>query len=503
MSITCTILTPGRVDEYGRVLSVGQSYTGPDELVLSMQAAGVARIVSYPYARSEALLTHAEDHKSLGIPTDRYKGRAPIPLVGGDRLSLSDVTIVGGSPSVSVETDLKGRKRLKIVTGSGTTAQLSFPGLVNCYFGGDAYISLQGDYESGLQAINCYFAPGPTVATNYVLSGAINFVAAVANQYLQPGTGYEPFTWRTGKKNNSITGSITYPFIAGSHRIDIVPRAATVATVYLYAIGVGTKNEKGRCFVIVDDGLSSCFSRCAPLFNEVGIPVTASIIAALSGSSALYPGVDVLADFVSAGNIVVPHGPNQGSASGNLISNFATNEERVSDMNRSRDWIVENGLQTPNYDKVYVWPQGAYQSFAGDLSLLYLAAENGYEVGRCSSTINPIVQYNADAVTSNQRLCLPYSTHGWAGTTAGQVALTTALTDAITNAATYGTDIFVTFHDIVLDSTPDGSMDTNKCRVSDLLTIRTAMTDAKTAGTLEFPVLTDLVNTYRQGLFNR
>ncbi len=77
------------------------------------------------------------------------------------------------------------------------------------------------------------------------------------------------------------------------------------------------------------------------------------------------------------------------------------------------------------------------------------------------------------------------SPHGWAGTTAGQVALTTALTDAITAAATYGTDIFVVFHQIVPDSTVDGSMDTSKCRVSDLLTIRTAITTAVDAGTLE------------------
>lgn len=49
MSLTCTILVPGRTDEYGRSLTVGQEYTGPDELVKSMHFARVAYIEGFPY----------------------------------------------------------------------------------------------------------------------------------------------------------------------------------------------------------------------------------------------------------------------------------------------------------------------------------------------------------------------------------------------------------------------------------------------------------------------
>lgn len=49
MSLTCTILLPGRADEYGRRLTVGQTYTGPDDLVSSMHFAKVADIPGFPY----------------------------------------------------------------------------------------------------------------------------------------------------------------------------------------------------------------------------------------------------------------------------------------------------------------------------------------------------------------------------------------------------------------------------------------------------------------------
>lgn len=407
-------------------------------------------------------------------------------------MDISEVTIVSGSPTLSVETDSAGRKRLKVVTGSGTAAQISFSGMANCYFGGDAYVALQGSYEDGLQSMTMYFAPGATIATNYVLSGAINFAAAVTNPYQQPGDGSQPFVWRTGKKNNSVTGSITYPFTVGSHKLVITPRAATVATVYIYGVGIGVKNQKGRCFVIADDGNTSWMTIGAPLFNDSGIRTTGSIIASAVGLSASYANLNQWKSYAGAGNAVVAHGPNGAAYDSNLIAGFSTNAERLADMEISRDYIFDNGLQSQFCDRCYVWPQGAYQSSVGDVSLLDGAMSAGFTLSRCSALINAIVQYNADAVTKYQRMALPNSTHGWAGTTAGQVALTTALTDAITAAATYGTDIFVTFHQIVPDSTADGSMDSTKCRVSDLLTIKTAITNAVTAGTLECLTLPEI-----------
>lgn len=466
----------------------GQQHADLNDAVEAMQLRmGIDGVVG-----ASEKLRHAAEHAEMDVRGVPSKSRAATPVFGGETMDIAAVTIVSGSPTLSVETDASGRKRLKVVTGSGVAAQISFAGAANAYFGGDAYVALQGSYEDGLSSMTMYFAPGATIATNYVLSGAINFASAVVNPYQQPGAGNYPFVWRTGKKNNSITGSITYPFTVGSHKLVITPRAATVATVYIYAVGIGAKNPKGRCFVIADDGNTSWLTVGAPLFNDAGIPTTGSIIASAVGLSALYATSEQWKSYVGAGNAVVAHGPNGAGYDTNLISAFATNAERIADMEISRDYIFANGLQTENCDLCYVWPQGAYQTSSGDVSLLDDALASGFKLSRCSAVINPLVQYNADMATKYQRLTLPYSTHGWAGTTAGQVALVTALTDAITNAATYGTDIFVTFHQVVPDSTVDGSMDATKCRVSDLLTIRTAIANAVAAGTLETPTMPEI-----------
>lgn len=441
---------------------------------------------------NDTLTRHMAQHISIGDFQSRKSSRAPFPVFGGPAMSISDITIVSGSPTLSVETDSQGRKRLKVVTGSGVAAQIMFSGAQGVYFGGDAYVALQGSYEDGLSAMSMYFTPDASYASNYVLTGAINFASAVVNPYQQPGAGSHPFIWRTGKKNNAITGSISYPFTIGLHKLVITPRAATVATVYIYGVGIGAKNPKGRCFVIADDGNTSWLTIGAPLFNADGIRTTGSIIASTVGLSATYANLNQWKSYAGAGNAVVAHGPNGAAYSTNLISAFSTTAARLADMEISRDYIFANGLQSEDCDRCYVWPQGEYQTVSGDTSLLDAAIGAGFTLARCSALINSLVQYNVDAATQYQRLALPYNTHGWAGTTAGQVALTTALTDAITAAATYGTDIFVTFHQIVPDTTVDGSMDSTKCRVSDLLTIKTAITNAVAAGTLECLTLSDI-----------
>lgn len=67
MSIACTILTPNRVDEYGRPLYVGQEYVGPDDLVKSMHFAGAAKIKDFPYETDTALETHLNEHATIGV----------------------------------------------------------------------------------------------------------------------------------------------------------------------------------------------------------------------------------------------------------------------------------------------------------------------------------------------------------------------------------------------------------------------------------------------------
>ena len=427
----------------------------------------------------------------------RPSSREPAPLFGGKQMSLAEVSVVSGSPTLTIELDDKGTPRLKVVTGAGVAAQLSFSGLQGAYFGGDCYVAIRGGYETGLSSLTAYFAPGATIATNYVLSGALSFSALQDSNYLSPGGENETLTWRTGKKNNSVTGTINYPFVIGSHKLVITPVAATVATVYIYAVGIGAKNRKGRCVVMADDGDPSWFKLGAPLFADVGIPTTAALIASIVGGGSAGT-LEQWKAYVGAGNAVIAHGPNVGSLAGNLIINHDANAARIADMEASREFIDANGLGVPGFERCYAWPQGRYQAAPGRVDLLEAAYAAGFDLARGSSSINALVQYNADAATRLQRMALPYSPHGWGGSTAANVANITALVDAINAAATYGTDIFPTFHIIVPDATADGAMDSAQIRISDFLTIRDAIAAAVSAGTLECLTLPGILPSQRR-----
>lgn len=109
MSISCTILLPGRSDEYGRGLAVGQDYTGPDELVKSMHFAKVAVIEGFPYdiptppvglVRRRSMLP-----KNLSVPTTSFD------LIAAESLGAS-VAVNVEPQTVTVNVTSSGNGRL-------------------------------------------------------------------------------------------------------------------------------------------------------------------------------------------------------------------------------------------------------------------------------------------------------------------------------------------------------------------------------------------------------
>lgn len=433
------------------------------------------------------------ESNALAFVQSRGK-KAPQIVFGGPEMSLSDVSLTSGTATLSIETR-NGQPCLKLEIPSQASIQLSFPSAYGCPFAGDLYIQMEGGYETGLQKIWAYNAPGATIATNYTFQGAADFAAVGAQSYFQQGG---PFTWVSGKKSIAVTGAITYPFISNANRLTLFPVSGQAATVYIYAIGYGMP-RKGRVVVMADDGIPSWLKVGAPLFNSLGIPTTSMIIG--SGAGGIYASVDVLKAYIDGGNAIGAHGPEVGSYAGNLFTEFYTNAARLADMERSRDWFISRGLYTPGAERIYAWPQGVFQSAAGDTSMLDSAYGAGFRLCRCSSLINAARQFVTEAASKYNLLALPYTTHGWAGTTAGQVALITAVTDAIAAAAASGSDVFLTFHKIVPDSTADGAMDSVSCRISDMLTIANAIKARLDDGTMEAITFPELALRVEQGSY--
>ena len=512
---TTVIMKTSRPDGAGGTYKQGSTYTLADDLAAYFLSIGAAKrtstrseqtgaaisgnaagqFPSAPALSSQVPVTASTSSDGgvelwggqRRIPTPASGGsKGPIVVLGGPTLQASDVTVVSGSGNITKITR-RGLPCLQIdIPAGASNCQISINGGVNALYGGDIYVAMEGNYRTGLLKLEAYQAPGATIATNYTFQGNLSFVAPVKDTWQDQGGIY---TWRSGRKNISVTGSIAYPFVVGSNKLIITPQAGQAATMYLYAVGYG-QPKKGRLIVMADDGEKSWFALGAPLWNAAGIPTTAMIIP--SGLNVGYGSDAQVSSYIDAGNCVGPHGPNLSSYAGNLITNYATAAEAVSDIDSALSAIYKKGWYTPGADMIYAWPQGAFARSFGDVELLDAAYQYGIRLARCSSVINPLVQFVSEGASRLNRLALPYTTHGWAGTTAAQAANDTAIATAIENAATYGTDVFLTYHQIVPDSTPDGSMNTIKCKVSSVQTHIAAATAQVAAGKLDVMTLGQL-----------
>jgi len=470
--------------------------TPADADSLALEDAGTLKRISWESVR-KALNTDLRGMLggAIGLSTRARTARgsrAPMQVFPGSASSpLSQVTGLTGSPALTYETGPNGMPALKIVTGAGTTTEISFSQLLGCTFDGDLYVAYDSGYNAGMSGMSLYITPDASYGTNYALiSLGSTFAANPLNSWREQGGACLA---KFSRPSASITGSISWPFTVGAAKLRITPVAATVATVYIYAVGVASKPAKGRCFVVADDGYESWFRIGAVECAIRGIPSTASIIPQLvGGASGNYATLDQLRAYLSHGNACVAHGPT-GDAASNLITLYpGSPSDQVADAEVARDFILDNGLYVPGCDACYIWPQGVFQSATGDASTLDAFIAAGFTVGRSSSAANKLIYTNADAMPRYPRLCAPNANHSWAGSTASQVANVTNVTDIINNAAAAGSDCWVTFHEIVATSTADGSMSTTKCRVGDLRTILDAIKTKMDAGTLECLTLPSL-----------
>jgi hypothetical protein len=425
-------------------------------------------------------------------------GMAP-PQNWGGKIVAADYSISSGSPTVTVETR-NGRECLKIVTGSGVTANvdLILTGDVSWY--GRAIVEIEGARTAGVNQISLLVSPDSF--TNFA-QNTFTTLTTPLNNPAEPGGIYGfrvDGQVTSGATSYQFTGngaawSVSTPTLDGATatvnriRFRVIPIAATVATVYVYGVSLGPPRKKGRIIVTADDGYKSFVQAGFPLFAARNIPVTVSVIGHLMDNRAdvaNYMQWDDVRNIVAAGGQAVAHGPVLSSAAGNLITNYTTNAQRVADMEAARDYIQANGCGTPFFDRCYVWPQGNFQTATDDVTLLDAAIAAGFTVGR-SATPSINQRYDFSAMSKYQRLVLPIIGHIYAG--GSEAANITAITGAISAAATDRSDIILMLHKVVKNAaTPDAIGIT----VGNLATIADAIQTAVDAGTMTAGVLSDL-----------
>lgn len=406
-------------------------------------------------------------------------------------------TVTNGSPVITEEVAPNGRLGLKI-TASAFCA-IALTNMVGVQYEGDMYVSLYGSQSLtnlGTVDVNAYFGAG---TANYRRGRrSILPTSPVEDSTLEQGGA---LTYHFNAGNTTTIGTIATPnsFEMSQVRINLNPAVAGQFTVWLFAFGVGQPRKKGRICVMYDDGYTSSYRLGHPVWKKVGVPQTIAVIATEVGKNSTYMTLDDLKAWNGAGNSCVAHGPDGGA--GSLVIKYANQPEwptnAVEDMKRNVKYLVDNNLAIGNDRFCYVYPQGDFQRFPNDTSLLDAIYADGSINTARAATIMPISQrpfiYNQDTSTKYQRLAMPRIGHKWAGTTATEATNISNLVTMIQECALYGLDFFLVFHQVKPSNTPDNEMGEIDIRVSDMVTLANAVKAEIDAGRLEAVHMRDFV----------
>lgn len=439
----------------------------------------------------------------LGFPAGRNFGtKEPQPVFGGDPISLSQITVLAGAPTVTVTTGPNGLPALKIVTAVNTPCDIALPAMVDSYFHGDAFICAHGDRASGLDYFAFYVSQTDAAYTNGA-SGLVQYGLTNPSQSAFEQGGAVTYHFR--KAALTPIGTPTYPMLLGQCKFRVQPLSGQAATVFVYGVGLGSVPRKARICVTWDDGYDSMFRLGYESFASRGIKQTLSVIGSVQGAGGAYSNPPQLRAFVDAGNACVTHGPWPGDATSqnsNIVDLYASTSDpvgnAVADAVRARQWLQDNGLLGRGGDRCYVWPQGKFQASSGDTRYLEGLLAAGFTCGRGTTNVVASAQpagYNFDALSKYNRLALPIIGHTWAGTTAAEATNISNITTAISAMATNRTDAFLMLHRVVKTSTSDGTMGAAggiMIRQGDLETIAAAIKTQIDAGTMEAVTMPEL-----------
>ncbi len=464
---------------------------------------------AYPIAVDvTATLTGQDDSAAAlqALVSGAWKAKkAPIPAIGGPGLSAADFVVGGAGATAEVVTGPNGQPAIKLVSGVGANAELTFPGLAGSVFHGEAYAVMHGSYSQGnVQYTALLVSQADASYTNGVNTMLQSSQAATANASQEQG-GAVSYWWRKGGHSNLGAGP-TYPVNVGAAKLRVAPLAGQVATVYVYGFGFAAPAPKGRVCVVWDDGYDSVFKLGYDVLAARGIKQTLSVIGSAQDFGGSYSTTRQLRAFFDAGNALVTHGPWPNQGAGNLYSAYpgstAPVADAVADMQRSRQWLADRGLLAPGAEKCYVWPQGQYQAAANDTTLLDAAIAAGFTLGRGTSRFVGSGMYQhgvqIDGMGKYNRLACPILGHLWAGDTASEATNITAITTAIQRMSAARSDGFLMLHRAVPSATNDagmGAANNTTIRVSDLDTIAAAIATEVAAGTLEAVTMPELTGT--------
>lgn len=380
MTMYCTIVKVGRVDEYGRPLVVGQLYSGRDDLVRSLIASQTA--VEYPGAAAdEDLLAHENAHYQLGTPQYVFKRNFLIkPFTVLDDMTSAATTWNNNRTGCTLSDDTtivreenEAVNALK-VTISATYArfQRNFASPVTMSGTINVWVYFDADPEFGSSVEVWFTTDNANWATKYTK------YYWVSNTSVRKG--WNCLSLHTAEDTTTTVATVT------SAGADVLTAAQNGCKVIFNGMSTGTIVRIGGIFwggtarpnvlISLDDGSSSQWTTFN-IFRARGIPISLSIITSKVGQ-ANYLTWDQLDQMYAWGCDIIPHSvthPTGGLDASSLAD--ATYE-----LTQSRQTMLDRGyLRTAD---IFAWPQNDYVSSVG-VDLIALAASVGYKLARGST----------------------------------------------------------------------------------------------------------------------
>jgi len=477
------------------------------------------------FGSNTRLATDANGNTVLLGPDNLPKSLAPIfpkkdfftqgQDLASPTIGWAGVTVTPGSGSVTINSSgavtYEGESWYEVnatnAAAGNDNFEINLPVLANgqSISGDQCSIEWWSNQDStGLVSISSYLAQGASGYGVYINASRALTALSTTNPVVNAGHNNLLITntqWTKTPGASGLTQAADYAITHGKIRVTIT--TGTTIVFRLRNVSLGHGRAKGRLAIVTDDGYASFNKLALPLLQRLGFPATMAVISDVVGTgtnATTKLSLTELQNWVSQGNECVAHGPNP-DGNGNLFSNgaytFADNAARLSDINKTRDYLIANKLTSSRGARCYVFPHGQYGATAGDTALLDLMFAAGYTYARCAQTVDPAVSpetVRAMSARCHRRLTGGIVGHTYQGTAATADTDTSNVNTKITmiqRLASEGCDSALMLHKAVPRAGASGGAGTIEIEIDQLHAILSACKTLVDAGTLEVVLLSE------------
>lgn len=348
-------------------------------------------------------------------------------------------TLVSGSPNVLeiAVCPYNGKRGLRIVSAAANASvQIRLDKLVSTEWNNQAYVMCYDNGKTYQQQMQMR-----------VYSSASDF------------WGYQNVLSLTANGGDSTGGSVVRTYndshraasgspAAGSFTMtdcQLIFPTGTDWDMWIFGVGVGAY-RKSRLCVVWDDGRESSLTLGYPTLAGYGIKKqTMALIKDRVNLDANAVTLSMCQQFINSGGAIVPHSPHNP----NLVDQFPGKPDAAAAaVVDCINYISSLGLQTPNFNRCFVYPQGKYQAALFDTSYIEALRNVGIDIARISFMQNIRQQRNLDAHSRLGRLACTTIGHEYAGSSGAETTNINTVIQRINDCALYGVDCFLMLHSV-------------------------------------------------------